>query len=81
MNIPGWFCFGQIGADKENNVPPKPKESFYKNYKFPWIVKRSYQLRLEEDRTIYFIGSPTENFVQITFVDRQSKEWMKVKNS
>jgi len=49
MNIPGWFCFGQIGADKENNVPPKPKESFYKNYKFPWIVKRSYQLRLEEE--------------------------------
>jgi len=30
---------------------------------------------------VYYIGAPTENFVPITFVDRQSKESMKVKNS
>jgi hypothetical protein len=31
--------------------------------------------------TVYFIGSPNEKFVPITFVDRQSKEWVKAKKS
>ncbi len=29
--------------------------------------------------TVYYIGAPTDKFVPITFVDRQSKELMKMK--
>lgn len=31
--------------------------------------------------TVYYIGSPTDKFVPITFVDKKSKELMKVKSN
>jgi len=30
---------------------------------------------------VYYIGAPTDKFVPITFVDRQSKELINIKNS
>ena len=38
----------------------------------------AFQARSELDG---LLGAPTENFVPITFVDKKSKELMKVKNS